>query len=435
MALLFLLLSLGFSSIGGHAFVTSHFWGHFSPFFPVMSEISPATPSGCQITFVQSLNRHGSRNPTGTKIREYDAIIKRIQNTVSHYSQDVEFIRAYDLTLGAGQLTPFGKKESMDSGRLFYERYQSLANHNEPFIRTVGEKRVIESISLWERGFYRSLRGDDYDDKPHTNGRIQIIPKTEGFNNTLFHGLCAAFEKDYTTRGKEGQASWLVKFTQPITSRLNKKLPGADLTATETVHLMDLCPMNTAVEGIESEFCNLFTAEEWTNYEYYQTLGKYYSWSYGNPLGPTQGVGFTNELIARLKQQPVVDHTSTNSILTNDLAKFPLDKKIYVDFTQAIYSALGLYKEVQPLNKARRTLGVEAGGFQDSWLIPFAAQKMKCGETEEEMVRVLVNDRVIPLSGCGADGLGRCTLRRFVESMEFAKSGGHWDKCFDESTG
>ncbi|KAK1977538.1 histidine phosphatase superfamily [Colletotrichum cereale] len=83
----------------------------------------------------------------------------------------------------------------------------------------------------------------------------------------------------------------------------------------------------------------------------------------------------------------------------------------------------------------RRTSAVEARGFQTSWLIPFAArmyvEKMKCGETDEEMIRVLINDRVMPLSGCGADELGLCTLGRFVESMEFSRRGGHWGKCFD----
>ncbi|KAK1563969.1 histidine acid phosphatase [Colletotrichum navitas] len=425
------------SSIGGQAFVTSHFWGHFSPFFPVPSEIKAATPPGCQITFVQSLTRHGSRNPTAAKILEYKALIQRIKKSVSHYGKGVEFIHTYDLTLGADQLTQFGKKESFDSGRSFYERYQALAGQNDPFIRTIGENRVVESVSLWKRGFYHSMN----DNKPHdTTGHIHIIPKTKGFNNTLNHGLCRAFEKDYATRAKEAQSSWLLKFTQPITLRLNKVLPGAHLTATDTVYLMQLCPMNTVVNGIKSEFCNLFTAEEWMNYEYYETLGKYYGWSYGNPLGPTQGVGFTNELIARLTQQPVVDHTSTNSTLTRDPATFPLNKKIYADFTRgntmvAIYSAMGLYKDIQPLSKTRRTSAVEAGGFQTSWLIPFASrmyvEKMKCDKTDEEMVRVLVNDRVMPLSGCGADKLGRCTLGRFVESMKFARRGGHWNKCFD----
>jgi len=45
------------------------------------------------------------------------------------------------------------------------------------------------------------------------------------------------------------------------------------------------------------------------------------------------------------------------------------------------------------------------------------------------LVRVIVNDRVVPLQRCGADKLGRCTVSAFVESLAFAQEGGDWDQC------
>jgi hypothetical protein len=61
-------------------------------------------------------------------------------------------------------------------------------------------------------------------------------------------------------------------------------------------------------------------------------------------------------------------------------------------------------------------------------------EKMTCGGGEEgedeELVRVLVNDRVVPLQNCGADSLGRCRLGAFVESLSFARGGGLWHACF-----
>ena len=38
-------------------------------------------------------------------------------------------------------------------------------------------------------------------------------------------------------------------------------------------------------------------------------------------------------------------------------------------------------------------------------------------------MRIIVNDRVIPLQNCGADQLGRCELGAFVESLGFARGG------------
>ncbi|KAK2041562.1 histidine acid phosphatase [Colletotrichum somersetense] len=419
----------------------SQFWGQYSPFFSVPSEVSAATPPGCEITFAQVLSRHGARDPTAGKTVNYKALVDRIHANVTSYGRGYEFIETYEYTLGADQLTSFGQKELVDSGVAFYKRYHALAAANDPFIRSSGQDRVVESGLNWTQGFYGSKIADGHKaGDGGIKGAMTIIPEAKGVNNTLDHGLCTAFEDGaYSNVGNEAQAPWRDTFTPPITARLNENLPGANLTAADTISFMQLCPFNTVVDGTQSPFCDLFTLEEWKSLEYYETLGKYYGFNAGNPLGPTQGVGFTNELIARLTRRPVVDHTSTNSTLDADPATFPLDRKLYADFSHdndmmAIYGALGLYNETRPLSKTERTPVSEAKGFTASWTVPFAArmyvEKMKCGATDEEMVRVLVNDRVVPLIGCGADELGRCQLGSFVESLGFATSGGLWDQCF-----
>lgn len=42
----------------------SHYWGQYSPFYSVPSEISADVPRGCSVTFAQVLSRHGARDPT-----------------------------------------------------------------------------------------------------------------------------------------------------------------------------------------------------------------------------------------------------------------------------------------------------------------------------------------------------------------------------------
>lgn len=73
-------------------------------------------------------------------------------------------------------------------------------------------------------------------------------------------------------------------------------------------------------------------------------------------------------------------------------------------------------------------------GYSASWTVPFAArayfEKMSCVGAGEELVRVVVNDRVVPLEICGGDELGRCGLSSFVESLSFAREGGDWGECF-----
>jgi len=204
---------------------------------------------------------------------------------------------------------------------------------------------------------------------------------------------------------------------------------------------MDLCPFNTVASpnGTISPFCSLFNETEWHQYNYYETLNKFYGFSYGNPLGPTQGVGFGNELIARLTSRPVQDETSTNHTLDSSTATFPLGRHLYADFSHdndmtGIFSALGFYNGIEQLPNTTFVEARQVNGYSASWTVPFAArayfEKMQCWGQKEELVRVIINDRVLPLTQCGGDALGRCTLSSFVNSLGFVESGGDWDQCF-----
>jgi hypothetical protein len=402
-------------------------------------------PPQCQTTFVQILSRHGARDPTASKTIKYNETIEAIHSSVTSYGKGYEFIKDYEYTLGADQLSAFGQQQMINSGRKFYDRYQALTRRMTPFVRSSGQDRVVESAQNWTQGFH-DAREDDMptNSDPTYPYPITVISEDAGSNNTLDHGLCTSFEDGFdSTIADSAQATWARIFTPSITARLNKYLPGANLTMDETVYIMDLCPFNTVANnpGTISPFCNLFTEAEWKSYDYYQSLGKYYGYSWGNPLGATQGVGFTNELIARLTDTPVHDDTSTNHTLDSSPLTFPLGKNVslYADFSHdndltGIFSAIGLYNSTHPLLNTTLETTAETKGYSASWSVPFAArayfEKMTCVGQKEELVRVIVNDRVIPLENCGADGLGRCGLSAFVDSLSFAREGGDWDQCF-----
>ncbi|KAI6087005.1 acid phosphatase [Hypoxylon rubiginosum] len=421
----------------------SHSWGQYSGFFSVPSTIDASVPAECELTFVQMLSRHGARDPTAGKTATYNATVQRIHDSVTAYSEEYAFIKDYDYTLGADQLTTFGQQELINAGYKFFQRYAQLTGSNMPFFRSSDQDRVVESAQNWTQGFQQALLEQDAGTTVSLPYSILLLPEESG-NNTLNHDLCTAFEDGPVSEiKKSAQTIWQNVFAPNITARLNENLPGANFTDDDTINFMDLCPYNTVAddEGTVSPFCNLFTTDEWQSYGYFQTLGKYYGYGPGNPLGPTQGVGFVNELIARATGQAVVDSTSTNSTLDHDNATFPLDRKLYADFSHdndmiGIYGALGLFPAdvTAPLSNTTRTSAEDAGGFDSAWLVPFSArmyvEKMQCGADAEEKVRIIVNDRVVPLQGCGADELGRCSLGAWVDSLSFATSGGLWNECF-----
>ena len=403
--------------------------------------ISSDIPSQCHVALVQALSRHGARDPTLHKTLAYSQVIERIKSKVGSFQGNFAFLANYSYTLGADQLTELGEQQMVNSGRAFFDRYKALAKISIPFIRASGQQRIIDSAEAFGKGFHSARQAAGrHDDGKYPYG-IVIINEAAGSNNTLDHGLCTAFEA--STIGSAAQRTYASIFTPPITARLNANLPGADLNLTDTIFMMDLCPFDTVASSSStpSPFCALFTPAEWKHYDYYQTLGKYYGYGPGNPLGPTQGVGFVNELAARLTGKPVADHTSVNRTLDTNPNTFPLGRSLYADFGHdndmtAVFAALGLYNSTPLLSTTRTMTLEEMRNYSAAWTVPFAArayfEKLQCKGEEEEMVRVLVNGRVLPMYTCGGDALGRCTLGAFVDSLGFAQAGGHWNQCFRE---
>ena len=158
---------------------------------------------------------------------------------------------------------------------------------------------------------------------------------------------------------------------------------------------------------------------------------------YGQELGPVQGVGYVNELLARLTGSPVQDNTQTNRTLDASPDTFPLNRTLYIDFSHdnemiAVYSAIGLFRQHRPLDPTKPD---PARTWISSKLVPFSGrlvtERLECAA--ETYVRMLVDDALQDLSFCGAEKNGLCELDALVESQGYARSNGAGDfeKCFN----
>ncbi|KAL4784809.1 histidine phosphatase superfamily [Aspergillus varians] len=424
----------------------SHLWGQYSPYFSVEEEhesaISQDVPEGCEVTFAQVLSRHGARYPSAKKSAAYAKLISAIQKNATSFDGKYAFLNDYEYDLGADDLTTFGEDQMVDSGVKFYHRYESLAKKITPFIRASGSDRVVASAEKFINGFQKAHhKGNNSLSSSKAPIVNVVLPETDGFNNTLDHSTCAAFEADELA--DEIRANFTSIITPPIRNRLETDLPGINLSGDEVIYLMDMCSFDTVSRTPRaselSPFCALFTEKEWRQYDYLQSQDKYYGYGAGSTLGPAQGIGFTNELIARLTQSPVRDNTSTNHTLDSDAETFPLDTRLYADFTHdnsmvSIFFAMGLYNGTRPLSKTSVQSVEEMDGYAASWTVPFGArayfEMMQCRRQREPLVRVLVNDRVVPLHGCEVDGLGRCRLDDWVRGLRFARGDGNWKSCY-----
>ena len=259
---------------------------------------------------------------------------------------------------------------------------------------------------------------------------------------------------------------WSSTYGPPIANRLNAHAPGSNLTGQDISNLIPLCAFETAAKNSLSPFCGIFTHEEFAQYEYWSDLDKYYGtgyvfflvlvvfffslsiYRYGQALGPVQGVGYINELLARLTGLPVQDNTQTNRTLNSSPITFPLNRTLYADFSHdnemiAIYAALGLFKQTVPLDPTKPDPGRT---WITSHLTPFSGrmvtERLSClipgnrtSQTEANgnvYVRILVDDALQPLEFCGANEDGICQLDAFVESQSYARNDGEGDfeKCY-----
>lgn len=63
----------------------------------------------------------------------------------------------------------------------------------------------------------------------------------------------------------------------------------------------------------------------------------WYNSAFGSPVARSQGIGYIQELIARLTHTPISVHNSTtNSTLDNNSVTFPLHQPLYVDATHEV---------------------------------------------------------------------------------------------------
>ncbi|TCD68638.1 hypothetical protein EIP91_010293 [Steccherinum ochraceum] len=401
-------------------------WAQYSPYFPI--EPYQEAPEGCTIDQVNILQRHGARFPTsGAGQRIQDALAKLL--AVRQFKDPrLDFLRTFTYDLGTNDLVPFGAAQSFDAGVEAFGRYTHLiSKDNIPFVRASGSERVIVSAQNWTQGFAAASF--------HKFNPVLSVILDESLNDTLDDSMCpSAGSSDPQTN------LWQSTFAPPITKFLNKGAPHANLTDTDTFNLISVCAFESVFKETRSPFCDLFAPEKgaFPGFAYMGDLDKYYGTGYGQELGPVQGVGYVNELIARLTGTPVQDKTQTNQTIDSNPATFPLDRTVYADFSHdnqmiAIYAAMGLFRQAQPPNPTNPN---PKRNWRASRLVPFSSrmvvERLKCAHSPPSL-RILVNQEVQPLEFCGGDKHGVCSVANFVQSQAFARNNGEGDfeKCFE----
>ncbi|OAA57544.1 histidine phosphatase [Niveomyces insectorum RCEF 264] len=478
--------------------VISQFWGQLSPYRDndenYFGVHDVGVPAGCGLEQTHLLQRHAQRFGTGefddapndalfaAKVAAWAAAASRNSSSSSAgsgFTGPLAFLNGYTYLLGEQYLTGVGAVTEFAAGVDFWNRYgrllfdaapgqlaynASFANGTarpvKPVLRTTSQSRIWNSQINWALGFF----GPSYQATPDPalagwTAPFDVVVIQEGGteNDTLAsYDSCHDDGLEPTVDlGDQDMWAYLPRYLGAATARLQAYAPaGVTLTVNDTYAMQSLCAYETAYLG-ESNFCPLFTLDEWAGFEVTLDAEYYYDYAYGNPTGRAQGIGYLQELLARLTGQYIpVSNTSVNASLTDNPDDFPLGQPLYADFTHddiivSVLTAMSLdyFRDAPPLtqwppNPHRRfvlshmtpfggRMVTEVYGCADadpaavtahSTLSTRASNGYDAANAPHKFVRLRLNNGVLPVQtirggACAGRTDGLCPLPAFLASQ------------------
>lgn len=416
------------SSDGSHSksFNLLQSFGHLSPWYStdhgLRTTANQVVPDGCSIERVIWLQRHGARYPTSNP-EGPASMADRLSSSSFKASGSLRFLNDWKYELGKEILTPFGRQQLFNLGvsaRIKYGFLLDSFKDRLPVFRTESQDRMLKSAQNFAAGFFGIPAEEQYN--------LEVTIEWPGYNNTLAPYTTCAAEEWLSPKG-DRLKQWDAVFLKDALKRLSPELSGHDLTIQDLKDMMETCAYETVSLGY-SPFCSIFTEREWRGFNYRQDIMWWYTSSFGSPIARAEGMGWVQELISRLTRTRLTEFNSTtNSTLHNDV-HFPLDDKLYIDFTHDTTFA-------QLLPTLNLTTFSSSGpppldhipkhrSFKSSKFCPFATnlqfQVLSCNsDSFESDIRLILNDGVVPLTGltgCPHDPDGKCPLDTFVSAVK-----------------
>lgn len=248
---------------------------------------------------MSTLQRHADRFPityeddglNHARFAEKLSNFTSAKNASASFTGPLDFLNTYQYTMAStGLLTGLGAATEFQAGAGFWNRYgRTLYNasvaqlsYNASFpngtvrppitLRTTSQARIQNSQINWALGFfgttYQSTVNPTFEDATSAF-EVVIIPEGGTENNTLAsYDSCS--QADDETIGYLGELdifTYIPKYLGAATARLNNYAPaGFELTTNDTYAMQSICAYENGYIGM-SDFCKLFTADEWAGFE------------------------------------------------------------------------------------------------------------------------------------------------------------------------
>ncbi|KAF9884788.1 hypothetical protein FE257_001278 [Aspergillus nanangensis] len=369
---------------GAHGRNIFHHLGDLSPYFSPEDGFGVdeyPLPQGSNITQMHMIHRHGSRYPSSSEdLASWGSKISQAVASGNKFTGALSFLNDWSYGLGAEILVPQGRLELFESGVLNYYNYGQLLNTSSPHklvVRTTTQDRMLKSAENFLAGFF----GLDWTSKASLLAMVEGV----GFNNSLIGTYSCPHATSYMASDAltKPTATWISIYLAERTSALRKLTGSYNWTVSDTHNAQTLCAYETVSYGYSS-FCQLFTFAEFEGFGYVMDLMFASMVGFQNPAGRAQGIAWVEEFLARVEGH-TLQTTATNANMTLDTnpETFPVDQKLYLDFSHdagvvAALTAFGFRQFAQFLPPTGPPRNHQ---FQTSKIVPFA------GRTNIEIIR------------------------------------------------
>ena len=413
------------SSDSHESFVLEKHLGNLSPYFdaPVPDHLSLGVPSGCHVSQVSLIHRHGSRGPISSEIGTIRNLSYYLNNhtalLTSPHSKPPSQL-AFLAENGGGwsatnlkqdDLSTVGRRELFDHGvrmRLDYP------HHNTTLFLAGQQDRVVESAQWFAAGYL----GKDH----NATGTLDVISESLGVKSYITPMETC---KNWTySSGGAPVSKWGSVYLPPIANQLNAQVksvwPGLNFTADNVHGMLWACAYELATLGSvsRSNWCGVFSPNQIKQFEYELDLLMRGAFGYGlpNSSGQVMGSLFISNLTERLTKPELFKEPNGQQ------------RTLFFDFAHdttidLILTALGLghdknYPVDGPINPNRK--------WRTSYQVPFAAQmewrKISCANNKH-MIQLHLNKAPFDLAKvCKTDEFGGCHLDDFLNADQVNKA-------------
>ncbi|KAL8953043.1 MAG: hypothetical protein Q9222_001093 [Ikaeria aurantiellina] len=273
--------------------------------------------------------------------------------------------------------------------------------------------RVIETARYFATSFF----GLDWDSGA---AKLHIIPETSDLGaDTLTPGdTCLKYRKDLLT-GHDYGLIQLSKFRSTylpaISARFQAQNPGIRFTDGEIYSMQEMCGFEILVRG-SSPWCDVFTHEDWLNFEYARDVIHYYRAGPGNKFGPAMGWLWLSATAQLLAQGPDAGSLFLSFVHDGDIIP--------------MLAALSLFPSDKPLPVTHRQ---EDRRWRTSQIVPMNGriifERLKCTQPAQKtsktgsnatgnFVRINVNDGIVALPNCSSGPGSSCALETFLAMVQ-----------------